>query len=232
MTLEVLKDESVQGPLTPNEAYKELCKLMQGEPLLGAERRERVIEFLEDIMGYSDVVGVVETSLIQGAGDPSQNYGEILDSDDPTGIVRATDIAIAARRAGGGHIMIDKTDFDIFSDDSWLDRELDREVEGLDFREGIIEDNHLWEVPGDETQLEVEWHNTSLDAINEAEVLLRTGGAISWETAYKIAKDSTARNLTTDLGGRAYLDGDTLVMPTMITNYVHDEIMQLIAGGE
>ena len=124
------------------------------------------------------------------------------------------------------------TGIDIFSDNLWLDRELEREVERLDFRRRIIDDDHLWDVPTDEVQLEIEWHNVRLDAINEAEVLLRGGAIIGWERAYKIAKDSTARNVTTDLGGRAYMDDGIHVMPTMTTHYVTDEVEQLTAGGQ
>jgi len=104
MSLEVLKDESVQGPLTPDEAYTRLCKLMGGEPLLGDARREKAIEFLEDIMGYSAVVGEVETEPVMADRDRSQNYAGIFDADDPTGIVHATDVAIAARHAAAEDI--------------------------------------------------------------------------------------------------------------------------------
>ncbi len=61
-----VQQASVQGDISPNEAYVRLCKLMGGEPLLGAPRREKVVEFLEDIMGFSalDVEVEVETQPV------------------------------------------------------------------------------------------------------------------------------------------------------------------------
>ncbi|HSX52800.1 MAG TPA: hypothetical protein VLF90_00295 [Patescibacteria group bacterium] len=109
MTLEVIKGESVQGNLTPEAAYVKVCKLMGGEPLLGDDRREKVLEFFEDIMGFSAVVGITETHSSSTEQNSSEAYSEVQDSDDPSGLGRATSEAIETERGAWNPNFLNET---------------------------------------------------------------------------------------------------------------------------